>query len=345
MSEPVTLAHAQGAPSATGRLRTVPDDFVVREVLGFEPTGSGQHVLVHVRKRSVDTRWAVRELARAADLSPFDVGYAGMKDRHAVAEQWFSLDLGGLGRSLHLKDLPAPLELLAMHAHDRKLKIGAHAGNRFVLKLRCLEGNIDGLSERFELLERHGVPNYFGPQRFGRGGGNLRVAEQLLVEGLPLRSRDQRSFAYSAARSFLYNRVLNERVEAGSWNRLLMGDVANPDAGDELFPVSQLDRVLIERVERLDVHATGPLWGSGADGVTGEPALIEERICAGHALAVGLEDHGIARARRALRLAVRQLEWDIRGDQLEVAFELRRGGYATSVLRELLDARDVSRDR
>src|SRR6185312_9657247 len=176
--------RAHGEPLCAGRLRTEPEDFLVEEQLGFAPAGAGQHVLLKVRKRGANTQWVARELARACGCAPRDVGYAGLKDRHALATQWLSVRSG-------------EYEVLEAHRHSRKLPRGALAGNRFIIRIRGTTVEEAPLATRFGAIATRGVPNYFGPQRFGRGGANLRrVSEDVRALRPP-----ERGFILSAARS------------------------------------------------------------------------------------------------------------------------------------------------
>ncbi|HEU5442534.1 MAG TPA: tRNA pseudouridine(13) synthase TruD, partial [Steroidobacteraceae bacterium] len=208
--------RAHGAPLCPGRLRSEPEDFLVEELLGFEAAGAGQHVLLKVRKRDANTQWIARELARACDCRPGDVGYAGLKDRHAVATQWFTVPQSRLSPEDWIGIGSGEFQVLEAHRHSRKLPRGALAGNRFAIKVRDAHIDDASLASRLAALERRGVPNYFGPQRFGRGGANLkRLGED--VRALP---PAQRGFVLSAARSLVFNAVLAQRVADGSWERL-----------------------------------------------------------------------------------------------------------------------------
>ena len=211
--------YAHGAPLTQAQVRLEPEDFLVEEELGFAPAGSGAHVLVKVRKVNANTQWVARELARLARCRPAEVGYAGLKDRRAVALQWFSLP-----RPRTPLDWcavrTADFAVLEAHAHTRKLPRGALSGNRFAIRLRAPEGGAAlaaALAPRLMAIARRGVPNYFGPQRFGREGGNLAMSAQALRGLRP----QERGFALSAARSVVFNAVLAERVAAGSWEQLL----------------------------------------------------------------------------------------------------------------------------
>ena len=327
--------RAFGVPLGSGRLRVEPEDFQVDEDLGFEPAGAGSHVLLKVRKRNANTDWVARELARAAGCKPFDVGYAGLKDRRAVATQWFTVPLPRAKPLAELASLRGQdFEVLEAHAHAKKLPRGALAGNRFTIRVRDLQADDAKLTERFAAIARAGVPNYFGPQRFGREGANLR---KITRDPHSLHPRD-RTYVLSAARSLIFNAALAERVADGTWCQLEAGDMANLDARGSVFPVDAMDDTLRERAERLDLHPTGPMWGRGELLSRGRVQSLEQGVGA------RFEDPaelviaaGMRQERRSLRLAVRNLEWHREGADAVIRFWLTRGSFATTVLSEVLN--------
>lgn len=341
--------YAHGPPLTEALLRTQPEDFLVEEVLGFAPTGVGQHLLLKVRKRDANTQWVARELARHAGCRPADIGYAGLKDRRAVAVQWFSVprprvplswsDAGG-----------ADFQVLEAYPHARKLPRGALAGNHFTVRLVARDG--DGrrlavsLEPRLAEIARRGVPNYFGPQRFGREGANL---ARLADDPRSLRPAE-RGFVLSAARSVIFNAVLAARVADGSWERLLRGDLANLEGRGSVFPVAAGDPALDARCERLEIHPSGPLWGRDSPDTQRSVLELEAAIAAQHARACRLcAAAGMRQERRSLRLVAHGLTCDSEASAVVLRFQLTRGGFATAVLRELIasaapaeDAGDVA---
>ncbi|ANB17687.1 tRNA pseudouridine(13) synthase TruD [Dokdonella koreensis] len=331
--------YAHGGPVLTGALRVEPADFVVEERLGFEPAGSGEHLFVHVEKTGANTDWVAQQLGAFAGVAPVGVGYAGLKDRHAVTRQWLSLHLPGRADP-DWSALAIPgVRVLEAVRHDRKLKRGAHRGNRFRLRLREVGGDRDLAGARIAAIATHGVPNYFGEQRFGRDGDNLVLARQLFAgQRLP---RHLRGFALSAARSVLFNRLLGRRVDAGNWDRAVPGEVWMLDGSHAIFGPLAFDATLAERLASGDIHPTGPLWGRGALRSEADVQALEASIAAADpALADGLAQAGLEQERRALRLRVADLEWSWEdATTLAVAFALESGAYATTVLRELADWR------
>lgn len=330
--------YAHGAPVAEGVLRTCAEDFVVEEDLGFAPAGAGAHLLLKVRKTDANTPWVARELARAARCRPQEVGYAGLKDRRAVAIQWFSVP-----RPRTPPDLSTlrgeGFEVLESHAHNRKLPRGALAGNRFAVRLRAAEGEgarlAGRLASRLATIAARGVPNYFGPQRFGRDGANLALASADLAR-LP---GTERGFKLSAARSVVFNALLAARVSDGSWERLLAGDLANLDGRGSFFPVEAPDETLEARCGRLEIHPTGPLWGAGAPATGAGVLELERRTAREFTAECALcAAAGMIQERRSLRLRVAELECAAEPGAVVLRFRLTRGSFATAVLRELVGA-------
>ena len=328
--------RAYGVPAARARLRSEPEDFLIEEELGFAPAGDGPHVLLKVRKRDANTQWVARELARLCGCRPAEVGFAGLKDRRAVAVQWYSVPRRPASRewlSLRGNDF----EVLEAHPHLRKLPRGALAANRFVIRIRTEEGDALELAcrlgSRLAEIERRGVPNYFGPQRFGRDGGNLRRLHG--AERLP---RQQRGFALSAARSVIFNALLAARVSDGTWEQLRAGDVANLDERGSIFRIELPDPALTERCRQLEIHPTGPLWGQGSPASAAEVLELETAVAARYPEAAGAcTAAGMMQERRALRLAVRELRCEPERDSVRLHFRLTRGGFATAVLAELIE--------
>jgi tRNA pseudouridine13 synthase len=337
---------AWGAPLARGVLRSSPEDFRVDEILGFEAAGAGPHALLVVRKRGANTEWVARELARAAGCKPFEVGFAGLKDRNAVTTQHFTVPLATPGKGLReagefLGFAGEGFEVLRASAHQRKLPRGALAGNRFDIVVRGVECERAALSRRFDEIATGGVPNYFGPQRFGRDAGNLAavISAAAAAGGRGRgRGRSDQGFMLSAARSLIFNAILAERVSAGTWNRLGAGDVANLDGRGSVFAIDIADAAIEARLAALELHPTAPLVGEGTPMSTGEVAALEESVAARfpEALAV-IRAERMNAERRALRIRVRDLAHEYADGVLRVRFALDAGSFATTVLRELIE--------
>ena len=335
-----SLPCAFGDAVLTGRIRTEPEDFFVEELPAFDASGTGEHLLLTIEKRGMNTAFAARRIAAWAGVAEMAVGYAGMKDRHAVTRQRFSVQLPGREAPdiamLESDDSGSgpgqSLRVLAAERHARKLQRGALRGNRFVLRLREVVGERAAIDARLGTLKAQGFPNYFGEQRFGRGGGNLDAAMRMF-QGQRVK-RDQRGMLLSAARSELFNRVLAARVADGSWDIGLPGELWMLDGSHSVFGPEPDPAALAERASAHDIHPTGPLWGRGALRTDADCRAFEEATLHDAAdIRTGLEQAGLNQERRALRTPARSLAWAW-GDEgtLELAFELPAGSYATSLL-------------
>jgi len=332
------LGFAWGGPPASGRLRSTPEDFLVYEIPLVEPAGEGEHVWLLIRKRQENTEQVARCLARLAGVTQRDVSYAGLKDRNAVTEQWFSVYLPGGSEPEWIAIDSASITLLRHTRHHRKLRRGALRGNAFCIRVRDITGDRAELERRLSDVAAGGVPNYFGEQRFGRGGSNLRTADRLFSHSAGRLPREQRGLALSAARSFLFNQVLSRRVESHSWDRPLPGEALQLEGTHSYFIAEQVDETLLQRVREGDVHPSGPLYGQGESPATGEALRVETDCLAPHgAWRQGLIGAGLKQERRSLRLLIGSPAWLWpEPDCLELSFSLPAGAYATSVLRELV---------
>ena len=325
-------------------IRQQASDFQVEERLPFEPDGEGGHVFLNIEKTDINTDWLAQQLAKFAQVPAVDIGYAGLKDRHAVTRQWFSIKLEGRDEpdwSLFESD---QIKILQRQRHNKKLKRGVLIGNQFHLVLTEIEGDTSVWQRNLEKIQQHGVPNYFAEQRFGHNMNNLYHVDKWFTGGRAPRKRNQRSLYISAARSWLFNLVLSERVAAHNWNQAISGDVMQLAGTRASFFVAELvDKILQERLASHDVHPTGPLYGKGNTIAMTECLALEQEIASDwRDWLEGMEKVGLKQERRALRLIPAQFNWQfIDADKLELDFFLPAGSYATAVLRELAQIVDA----
>lgn len=339
----LTPARATSLPGIQASYRNSFADFVVEEFNTITLSGTGEHVWLKIRKTGSNTSWIADQLAKLAKVKSKDVGFAGLKDRNAVTTQWFSVCLAGKPEP-DWSALEGPdLTILENSRHSRKLRRGALQGNRFTVTLREMSGAVGNLHDMLTLIKQQGVPNYFGPQRFGRHASNLTMAEKLFNRQLQRCKRAQRSIYLSAARSLLFNRLLQQRVRDGSWHRALLGDVMMKDGSHACFLHDGTDPDIAQRTTALEIHPTGILWGEGELMTGGEVARLEQSIIdAEPVYRDGLVAARVEMQRRALRTALTDLAWDRQDDVLILSFSLPAGSYATAVLNELGVMRDVS---
>ncbi|GAB3388898.1 tRNA pseudouridine(13) synthase TruD [Lysobacter fragariae] len=337
MNDTQTLPRAHGDAVLAAQMRATPEDFLVEEIPAFEASGSGEHLLLTIEKRGMNTAYAAKLLAQWARIPEMGVSYAGLKDRHAVTRQRFTVHLPKKVAP-DLAALESPELKVLEHAwHSRKLPRGALAGNRFELALRDARGDRDAIENRLQAIAERGVPNYFGEQRFGRDGDNVANALAMFA-GRRVR-REQRTIFLSAARSELFNRALAQRVRDRNWDQALEGEVWALDGSRSVFGPEPFNDELAKRLVDFDIHPTGPLWGRGELRTRAQVADIENAAAADDdavALRNGLAAAGLEQERRALRLRPQDLAWSWLDDtSLQLRFALPPGAYATVVLMEL----------
>lgn len=327
--------YAYGGPSGTGNIKIEPEDFVVEESLSFEPEGSGEHVFLYIEKIGENTEYVARLLARHAGVRQRDIGYAGLKDRHGRTRQWFSVWLPGKADPDWSPLETGSLKILQSIRHPRKLKRGVLAGNRFSLRIRNWQGDRDRAELQLLQIQTQGFPNYFGEQRFGHQGRNIDKA--LAMFGGVRVKPEQRSLYLSAARSYLFNLMLAERVSLQTWRCLLPGDVCRLHGSNSQFLVETPDQTQQKRLDSGDISATAALWGKGLNPAGGAVAELENTVAASQpVLEEGLRKAGLELDRRPLRVLPEHLSWQWTDECLQLDFSLPAGSYATALLRELI---------
>ncbi len=342
---PVAPLPAHGGLLGNAVVKAHPEDFHVTEVPRVLPSGSGEHILLEIRKRGLTTGEAARQIAAHLGVSPRAVSHAGLKDRQGITSQWLSVhDPGGQGVP-RAGSVDPGLEILRAGRHDRKLRTGALDGNRFQVRLRAVDAPRDAVDRRLALMAWRGVPNYFGSQRFGRGGANLDKALAWHRGDMSVRRRDVQGLLLSAARSEVFNRVLRRRVESGTWNRCIPGDWMVLDGRGSVFAASdEVPARLNRRLSVQAIHPTGPMPGVGDALVSDRARTLEQGVmdeC--HELVALLARRRVKAQRRALRLRVAELAWRWPASGvLELTFRLPPGAYATTVVAECFQIADNS---
>jgi tRNA pseudouridine13 synthase len=324
--------------TALGKIRTQPEDFQVDEIPAYPPTGQGTHLFVRFEKRNLTTREAVTRIAMALQANPRDAGVAGQKDKHALTTQWASFQ--GASPEAALALALADIRILDASLHPHKLRTGHVRANRFVLLLRETT-QVEVAREVLAHLERVGVPNYYGEQRFGIGERNIaRGYAMLRGEMPPPRDRFERKLLMSSVQSALFNEWLALRIQDGLFEVAVPGDVWRKESTGGLF--TDDDAALSQqRMQSWEISPTGPMFGSKMRRAEGEADAREQAILASS----GIDEGALARhakygegTRRSAR--VRPLdcscELDRQAGALRLAFELPSGAYATTLLREIM---------
>lgn len=316
-------------------IRTVPEDFQVEELPLYVPEGHGPFLWLWVEKRMLDTEALAKQVARALDVAPKHVGYAGRKDKIAVARQWLSAPAADRE--------PQDVQLdgatvLHTERHTHRLRVGELRGNRFRLRVRGVSREIAARAEaRLDEMSRRGMPNRYGPQRFGRDGQNAERGLEILQGKRKLGERRQGWLMVSALQSAVFNEVLKRREHA--LDDVWEGDVVEVHStGDQRWARGTEE----ERRQALDfeLSATGPIFGTKMKRPRGRAAELEANV---------LEDFGLPPldrlepprgvrmfgSRRSLRVHPRNVSHRLDGDDLELRFDLPPGAYATILLDEL----------
>lgn len=332
----IELPYATGdLPPAGGLLKVVPEDFEVEELPSYQPCGTGEHLFLWIEKRGLSTEEAVRELARHGGVPRSEVGYAGQKDRQSISRQFLSLPAraqGAIEKFEHPK-----LRVLSATRHTNKLKLGHTRGNRFRLRVRGLS-NPQAALEILERLQKLGVPNYFGEQRFGRAQDNAERGRKLLLgEPAGKLGRYERRMFLSSLQSKLFNLALAKRVAAQSMGSVLLGDVLkkHESGGEFVCAEPAVDQ---PRADRFELSPAGPIFGPHMLLAQGEVAEAEALILRDEGLTAASFERGgklTQGARRHYRVPLAALSAQLDGEDLVACFELPSGSYATVVLREL----------
>ena len=318
MLDKLKFTHAysdDGRAKAT--FRRCAEDFQVYEMSSCQPHPTGEHLCLQIEKREQNTTWIAKQLAIYFSVPTMNIGFAGMKDRHAVTTQWFSVYLGqSTKRWLEPKIFEQQCDNVCVKAQyltQKKIRRGSHTSNFFTLRLTNFKGDQTLSEQRLEAIAQKGVPNYFGEQRFGINGANLSKAGAWVQAVLKKRLDKPKGIVLSAARSYLFNQVLSARVEQGNWQQVLTGDT------DAQVP-------------------SGPLWGRGATLSSQQTEAIEAEVLTPLAdWQYALEHSGLQQQRRSLVMLPEALRWRFEGNSLWLRFGLKPGEYATSLLMELAE--------
>ncbi|MDO4430704.1 MAG: tRNA pseudouridine(13) synthase TruD [Lonepinella koalarum] len=328
------LAYLQTPPKQTALLKAEFADFIVKEYLGYEMSGDGEFVAVKVRKTNANTLFVGEKLAQFCGVSARNMGYAGLKDRHAITEQWFCIQLPGKPTPDFSQFNVEGVDILDVTRHHRKIRTGSLEGNFFDILLRNV-AETDELKVRLKNLENYGFPNYFTEQRFGRDGHNLTEAMRWAKGEIQVRDRKKRSFYLSAARSEIFNLVVSERIKMGLVGQILPNDIVQLAGSQSWFSVNETQDLshLQERLEKRDIFLTAPLIGEKNH----LACALENEIMARHSeLQHLIKQERMNAARRPLLMFPQQFEWYFETEGLRLKFYLPAGSYATALVREVV---------
>ena len=328
--------YLYGKPVCQARFKQHCEDFVVEEKLGFELTGEGEHVCLWIKKVGENTDYLARQLAKFAGIMAKNVSYAGLKDRQAETYQWFSLYIPGKVTPDFSQFEAEGVTILKVIRHNKKLRTGCLEGNYFNITLREISDK-PALQLVLDKVQ-DGVPNYFGNQRFGYNGHNVNAAVQLF-NGRRVKDRFKRGMYLSAARSYLFNRVISERIKDNLESTAMLGDCVQFVANRSFFPLPDLSTQTLQRLTDREVCLTAPLWGKGELTSTDQAQQYELACLQEFAdLQQGLAKEGLKQERRPLLLIPDAFSYKWSDDEtVSIAFYLPSGCYATSIIRELVE--------
>lgn len=333
-----------GKPVATGKLKQLPEHFIVKEVLGFAFTGKGEHLMVKIRKTGENTKYVANELAKFCGVKSKDISWAGLKDRHAVTEQWLSVHLP---KSDHLKfalfEATHPgVEILEMTRHNKKLRPGDLLGNSFQL-IATEVTDMEDVLARLEKVKLTGVPNYFGAQRFGHEGNNVTEARRWGRENVRTRDNTKRSFYLSAARSWIFNHIVSQRITEGYFSQPVDGDILL-DQNNRIVNENVTSEESIQKIQNGELSITAALAGDNQLPTTAKALMFEQpQLDAEPDLMALICGNRMRHERRSVELHPENLTWTSEGDTLTLSFSLTSGSFATVIVRELLQEIEVER--
>lgn len=325
-------------PGCGGTIRARDDDFEVEEVPSYEPSGAGDHLFLWVEKRGMAPEFFARTIAQKLGIPPGAVGTAGLKDRHAVTRQWVSVPKEAEPNVGRLDD--DGIRVLRTGRHTNKLKPGHLRGNRFRLLVRNADAaRRDAVAAVLERIRAQGLPNYYGPQRFGRDGGTVDLGLRCLAGTAPRRIRPfLYRFALSAVQSLLFNDCLARRLADGLFRTVLAGDVMAKWPAGGLFVARDVPAEQA-RFDAKEIVTAGPMFGKKTFPAEGAAAEREAAVLRDNGLSIGsFGGFGklVLGTRRHNLVYLDDLASEWEPDGLRLAFTLPAGSYATVLLREVM---------
>lgn len=318
------------AGRAKAQFKQQPSDFIVDEILDWDFRGLGEHLFLRVEKTYCNTVWVAKQLAKFYDVPPRDIGYSGLKDRHAITTQYFSIRLPGIKPNHYKVPTHDEFRIISHTLHDKKLKRGNHKYNDFCIRLTSVKGDTDQIEKRLRYLQTHGSPNFFDSQRFGNNSSNLERVIQWLNGEIDVRKRNEKSLLLSSLRAAIFNQQLSERVQNNTWYMITPGDIIVLDGTHSHFHAESehgaIASNLIDRATAQDIHPAGILIGADSSWCEAYPAL-----------STLLQRERLTSSYRPLRINIRNLSWQFNADTLTINLRLPSGAYASGVIKQIFD--------
>jgi len=339
--------------STTGIIRTNPQDFKVTELNDIELSGAGEHLWLYIEKTDSNTDWVAKQLSNVCQTPRGQVGFAGLKDRHAVTQQWFSIQLPKISGIKKIQSaLPDAITIIEHGKHSKKIKVGQLNYNQFEIIIREINCNhksndkSDSENNKKQQIEKNiqnikdnGVPNYFGPQRFGHDMGNIQKAQDWFSGSYKVKTKNLKSILISTARSHIFNTIVAQRIKEKTWDTTITGDILQLNKSHSWFTASDASTTeIVERLKVFDIHLTAAMWGEDPVQSSESCAIMEKKIADTFPIyQLGFEKFRLKQDRRAMRICPIDLKHEWIDDNLKLTFKLLPGAYATGVIREILD--------
>ncbi|HVK09694.1 MAG TPA: tRNA pseudouridine(13) synthase TruD [Gemmataceae bacterium] len=324
-------------PGVGGRIKTEPADFEVEEIPAYEPSGAGEHLFLWIEKTDMGAEYFARQVARRLNIPTGEVGTAGLKDRRAVTRQWVSVPTAC---EANLTQIDGDgIRVLTVSRHSNKLKPGHLKGNRFRILIRdAVPGDVEPIMSRVREL---GLPNFYGPQRFGRDGETAALGMAMLKgERTKVRAPFLRKLALSAAQSQLFNAYLARRMADGLFRTVLDGDVLAKWPVGGMFTATDVPTEQ-RRFDARETVTAGPMFGRKTFPAHGAAAAREVAVLEAAGLTrASFEGFGklVMGTRRHNLVYVDDLSANWENEGLRLTFTLPAGSYATVLLREVMKA-------
>jgi tRNA pseudouridine13 synthase len=326
--------------NSNGAIRSIPEDFKVTEINSIELSGEGEHLWLYVQKTGCNTDWVANQLANICQVPQRQVGYAGLKDRHAVTQQWFSVQLSKVLDCQKINDsLPDEVTVIKSKLHSRKIKTGQLEANQFEIIVREIVGDKKEIEYNIQSIIKNGVPNYFGPQRFGHDMGNIQKAQDWFSGTYKVKSRNLKSLLLSTARSHIFNCIVAQRIADNTWKKPIKGDIFQLNKSHSWFPEKDASPAEIsKRLMEFDIHITAAMAGEDSLQSIGDCATLENFIISQFPIyQIGFEKFRLKQDRRSMRICPIDLDFEWEDGHLKLKFNLLPGSYATGILREIIN--------
>jgi tRNA pseudouridine13 synthase len=324
-------------PGIGGRIKDHPEDFVVEEIPLYDFSNRGNFAFLLLEKTNLSTLELVDLIRKQLNLGDEEVGLAGWKDKRAITRQWVSVPRDKVTER-RLEQLAGDgIQTVEQRSHSHKLRTGHLLGNRFSILIRQANTEAENMTQAIiQQLHTRGLPNFYGPQRFGASGKNPEKGLALLLGQYRLRSVRKRKLLVSSYSSLLFNLTLKKRMEQNLFAKLLPGDIAKKHDTGGIFLVSDPEKEQ-PRADRLEISATGPIWGKKMKRAGDAAAALEEEILSSQGLTpdVFRQQPG---SRRSLRIALKEVNVCQEKEGLRLEFFLPKGSYATVLLDEIMKA-------